>query len=381
MKKQRRQLVSKLLILLVFVLGVVITCYPFYSDALNGYLDDYLRARHQMTAKENSQQFEALIKKNQRTAKDAVGDPFGEEVTVNADLEYQQQHRIGEITIPKINIRVPIFDETNNYLLEKGVTVVKGTSSPVGGKGSHSGLAGHRGLPQKKLFTDLPSLVIGDHFILDIFGEKLAYQVISSIVVEPTETGQLAVVPEEDLVTLITCTPYMINSHRLLVTGKRIPYTPTIQKEEGDSQRQVQVKRGLIVSGMLAVFFVSFLFAISLIKKYRLGRRIIDLSFIYRNHDNTPLSQIPFTLFDKKGKQMLYRDGAPFTVCSNQEGKVVFSKLPGGLYCIRAEDAQTCLKLGIKKITQKNVQQYSLKGELMPIVTDGKGGLVVKKNS
>ncbi|MGO3607855.1 MAG: class C sortase, partial [Pseudolactococcus laudensis] len=122
------------------------------------------------------------------------------------------------------HVSLPIFDETNNELLEKGATVLQGTSFPIGGKGTHSVITGHTGLPEKKLFTDLEKLKKGDLFYIEVSGKKLAYRVERFKTVLPTELDSLKIEDSSDLVTLLTCTPYMINTHRLLVTGVRVGF-------------------------------------------------------------------------------------------------------------------------------------------------------------
>ncbi|WP_311744730.1 class C sortase, partial [Staphylococcus pseudintermedius] len=137
---------------------------------------------------------------------------------------------IGIVNIPKIKIKLPIFDTTNDLFLAKGTSLLEGTSYPTGGKSTHAVISGHRGLPSAKLFTDLPDLKKGDVFFIEINKRTLAYEIDQLKVVEPTETEDLLIEKDKDLVTLLTCTPYMINSHRLLVRGHRIPYTPKMAK-------------------------------------------------------------------------------------------------------------------------------------------------------
>ena len=128
---------------------------------------------------------------------------------------------MGVIEIPKIGVRLPIYHGTEDFGLERGVGHMVGTSLPVGGEGTHCGLAGHRGLPSARLFTDLDQIESGDLFYINVLGELLAYQVDRISVVLPHELEYLEVVDGEDYVTLITCTPYGVNTHRLLVRCKR----------------------------------------------------------------------------------------------------------------------------------------------------------------
>ena len=128
---------------------------------------------------------------------------------------------MGSIRIPKISLRLPIYHTTNSEVLKSGAGHVEGTSLPVGGDSTHSALAGHRGLPSARLFTDLGRLEVGDYFYIEVLGQELSYCVDQIVVVLPEEVSYLNPVEGEDHVTLVTCTPYGINTHRLLVRGIR----------------------------------------------------------------------------------------------------------------------------------------------------------------
>ena len=128
---------------------------------------------------------------------------------------------MGYIRIQKIDVTLPVYHTTEERVLQRGVGHLSGTSLPVGGRGSHCVLSGHRGLPEAKLFTDLPKLVEGDTFQLNILNRTLTYEVDQIRIVEPTDFSQLVIDDKEDYCTLVTCTPYGINSHRYLVRGRR----------------------------------------------------------------------------------------------------------------------------------------------------------------
>lgn len=179
------------------------------------------------------------------------------------------------VEVPLIDVYLPIYHGSNLSGLEKGVVHLLGTSLPVGGESTHCALSAHTGLSSNKLFTDLEAVKLGDVFYIHVMKQTLAYQVVRIDVVEPYDTSLLEIVPGEDLVTLITCTPYGINSHRLLVRGSRIPYQEAIQiekevKEERpvvESQWEAMyiqgIKIGLIAGGSLILLVVI----ISLIRK------------------------------------------------------------------------------------------------------------------
>lgn len=131
---------------------------------------------------------------------------------------------MGYVQIPKINVKIPIFHTTSEEVLLTAAGHLEGSSLPVGGEGTHAVISAHRGLPSAALFTDLDRLAEGDCFLLYILDDVLCYRVDQISVVEPEDTSALAAVDGEDLVTLLTCTPYGVNSHRMLVRGYRVPY-------------------------------------------------------------------------------------------------------------------------------------------------------------
>ena len=143
---------------------------------------------------------------------------------------------MGYLEIPKISCELAIYHGTSADVLESGVGHLESTSLPVGGTGTHSVLSGHTGLGDKKLFTDLDQLEVGDMFYIHVLGQTLAYQVDQILVVEPDDTSSLKIDPDQDYVTLVTCTPYGQNTHRLLVRGTRVAYD-----EEAASQDTEQV--------------------------------------------------------------------------------------------------------------------------------------------
>ncbi|HGF7814466.1 TPA: class C sortase [Enterococcus faecium] len=267
MKPKKRKLLD-LLMLFLLLSGIGILAYPFVSDALNNYLDQQIISHYQQQAvKENEEVMakiqENMTKKNQQLAKEggnSGADPFTKKKEpVKKDRTYFEKHTIGILTIPKINVNLPIFDQTTMKLLEKGACLLEGTSYPIGGKSTHAVLSSHRGLSQAKLFTNLPQLKIKDHFYIEINGQYLAYQVEQIKTVEPTETEALQIQEDQDLVTLVTCTPYMINSHRLLVRGHRIVVEPEEIKESLEKVKQAKCTAFLFVSGLIGVLLLLFL--------------------------------------------------------------------------------------------------------------------------
>lgn len=156
-------------------------------------------------------------------------------------LAYAQQLTVGGVMayvdIPKINVCLPVQHGTDADTLERAVGHVVGTSLPVGGSSTHAVLSAHSGMASSKLFSDIDQLTEGDTFYIHVLGDTLAYKVDSIHTVLPTDTSQLQIEDGKDLVTLVTCTPFGINTHRLLVRGHRVPYTPEQETEVAETQK------------------------------------------------------------------------------------------------------------------------------------------------
>ena len=166
---------------------------------------------------------------------------------------------MGYLEIPKIQQDLVIFHGTGTTALERGVGHVEGTSLPVGGESTHAVLAGHRGLQQARLFTDLDLLAEGDKFFLHVLGDVYAYEIDRISVVLPEETQLLDIADGEDLVTLVTCTPYGINTHRLLVRGYRIPYSEKEHAEETAKARPLDlmdISLAALLAGITAMLVI-----------------------------------------------------------------------------------------------------------------------------
>lgn len=146
---------------------------------------------------------------------------------------------MGRLRISSIGVDLPIYHGTDDYTLTLGVGHLRGTSLPVGGTSQHSVLTAHRGLPEATLFNDLNKVGVGDRFVIEVFGEVLTYEVRETRVVEPTEQDALRVSQGEDLVTLVTCTPLGINTHRILVTGERVTPTPVMDVQAAGERPEI----------------------------------------------------------------------------------------------------------------------------------------------
>lgn len=234
--------ISGILFGLLFLVGFGILTYPTISDQWNTYrqsrlISSYQSTVQEMTPEDFTQEWEAAQQFNSTlTQNDIYGDVFSDDEGDLKDTEYWKVLNIsgdgvmGYLSIPKINIKLSIYHGTSDEVLQTGVGHLNGTKLPIGGESTHSVLAAHRGLPSARLFTDIDQLEKGDMFYIHILDETLAYQVdqiLDMVDKDDHETLEKALQIEEgkDQVTLFTCTPYGVNSHRLLVRGTRVPYT------------------------------------------------------------------------------------------------------------------------------------------------------------
>ncbi|WP_105116530.1 class C sortase [Streptococcus suis] len=261
------------------VMGVVLACgigilsYPFIRNSLNDLMNQQIIQHYQQQANQKSTEeyqlkLAEMEAKNKQFAYQNISpgfDPFSEEARKVEDLKtVYEDYVLGVISIPKIQIRLPIFDQTREDFLARGATYLEGTSFPIGGESTHSVISGHRGLTEAKLFTDLPDLVEGDRFYIELKESEIhAYQVDKIQVVDPSDVSSLQIVEGQDYVTLVTCTPYMVNSHRILVRGHRIPYKAEIMEAEVKQVADLPVNYIPLFIGIP----LSFIFLAILLKK------------------------------------------------------------------------------------------------------------------
>lgn len=220
---------SNAIFILVVLIGLSFLLYPTISDYINKLhhskaIDEYVKNVAVLEKDEYDKLWEEAYSYNADTANRT--DPFtqtnAQKAVYDKRLNIIGTGMMGYIEIPSINCNLPIYHGTSNSVLQRGIGHIDWTSLPAGGKNTHSVLSGHRGLPSAKLFTNLNNVVIGDIFVIRILNETLTYEVEQILTVEPDDTSALQIVKGEDLCTLVTCTPYGINTHRLLVRGHRI---------------------------------------------------------------------------------------------------------------------------------------------------------------
>lgn len=243
----------KLRILAVFLLiaGILVLLYPTISNRFNQWRAEQMSTTYQEVVKaipddHFAKELEKARKYNEKLTGESVPDVFAlrekhDDPLYDSLLNVTGDGMMGEVEIPAINVKIPIFHYTTDHVLQQNVGHLAGSSLPVGGKGTHAVLSAHRGLPSAKLFTDLNLLKKGDLFFIRVLNEFLAYKVDQMIEVEPTETASLAIDRDKDLCTLFTCTPYGVNTQRLLVRGHRVDYTPEETKKAFEDAKDLRV--------------------------------------------------------------------------------------------------------------------------------------------
>lgn len=231
--------------LLVILLGIGILVYPSLSEYLSELNGSRATASYDDSVLQLEQdRLDQLLAQAQEynrqlagtsTGKAPLSDDEGNPITPESYwdlLNVDSAGMMGYIEIPKLNTTIPIYHGTSEAVLQVGVGHLQNTSLPVGGESTHAALSGHRGLPTRSLFTDLDQMEVGDRFYIKVLNETLCYTVDQILTVLPHEMDALAIEEGKDYVTLITCTPYGINSHRLLVRGVRTPYDPQQHQNE-----------------------------------------------------------------------------------------------------------------------------------------------------
>ena len=273
--------------ILAFLLALLITLYPVISNYINERYASEIHTAYEEIIQQagNSALLEAkkqAIAYNEAITPGTAGEAYSQVALTDASRDYESQLNIagdgtmGYVEIPKISVNLPIYHGTGNDSLERGVGHLLGSSLPVGGTSTHAILTGHSGMATQKMFTDLEQLSVGDVFYLHILDETLAYQVDRIKTVLPYDTSLLGITSGRDYCTLVTCTPYGINTHRLLVRGTRIAYEEaeviveeTAQEKQPQSRWEEKYLLGLLL-GVLAVL-ILFLAAVIFIwirKKY-----------------------------------------------------------------------------------------------------------------
>ncbi len=267
--------IKNLLALIILIIGLGLILYPTISNYINS-------SKHHKAII----QYKEDIKKIDSTEYNKILDDVRkynellynsniklDEYKTGKDLKYTELLNInstgimGYIEIPKIKIVLPIYHGTSEEVLQKGVGHLEGSSIPIGGENTHSIISGHRGLPSSKLFTDINKLKIGDTFTIKVLNETLTYKVDQIKTVEPDEVGLLTIEKGKDYCTLVTCTPYGINTHRLLIRGHRIETPENENNTELIDKLEKENNYILIITCILISLLVISLLILKILKK------------------------------------------------------------------------------------------------------------------
>lgn len=277
--------IANVLFGLLFLIGFGILVYPTVSDQWNTYrqsrlISNYEAVVENLTEEDFSDEWQKAIAFDQALVQNNLyGDVFGEDDGELESTEYWKVLNVandgvmGYLSIPKINVKHAIYHGTGDKVLQTGIGHLNGTKLPIGGESTHSVLAAHRGLPSARLFTDLDQIKKGDMFYIHVLDEVLAYQVdqiLDMVDKDDHETLEAALQIEEgkDQVTLFTCTPYGVNSHRLLVRGTRVPYNGEEEAETSVAESMLKTVQNYymlyLILGLsitfLIILFMRFLF-------------------------------------------------------------------------------------------------------------------------
>ena len=274
--KKRKMTIKDIIRLLVLIVAFAVLLYPTVSSYVNEkngskVVSNYDAESVRLSNAEKEKMLEEARAYNKEMLSNIdLIDPFSQgEKSLDARYEsllnIDGSGMMGYIRIPKIKVEIPIYHGTSESVLQAGVGHFWGTSLPVGGESTHTVLTGHRGLPTKTLFTNMDKLVKGDVFYIKVLDETLAYKVDQILTVLPEETEALSIVPGQDYATLVTCTPYAINTHRLLVRGHRIPYEEAVKIEKNTSTgielsfttKVLIVTLGIIFIGLIIAMLYS----------------------------------------------------------------------------------------------------------------------------
>ena len=268
---------STIFLVLVFVVGLSLLLYPTVADRWNARTQSRAIASYtESVAKLDTERYDAIWAEAEAYNKALPGqtnryhpDDLFHKQYLNA-LDVSGSGVMGYIEIPDINVSLPIYHGTDPAVLQVAVGHIEGSSLPTGGLGSHIALSGHRGLPSAKLFTDIDQMEVGDTFLLTILDRTLTYEVDQIRIVEPEDLSDLELEASQDYCTLITCTPYGINTHRLLVRGHRV------ENQEGPNLIHVPSDAYLVDTLLVAPLVAAPLLALLLIwllLRYRGGKK------------------------------------------------------------------------------------------------------------
>lgn len=265
-KKKKKGMNSTILIIVLIVAGLLVMFYPTISNIYNEITGSY--AIQEFNEQMGSQN-EDILAEQRRMAEAYNAALLNNPNEINCEYKYDDimdfgNGMMGYIEITAIDVYLPVYHSVDESVLSKGVGHIPKTAFPIGGENNHSVLSGHTGLPSAELFTDLEEVEVGDQFFIHILDETIAYEVDQILVVLPEEADNLLPVAGEDYCTLVTCTPYGVNSHRLLVRGSRIPFVEEaeavveLQEEDANYWTIILICAGVGIAVLILVLGIKF---------------------------------------------------------------------------------------------------------------------------
>ena len=279
---------SKIVIILIFLAGLSLLLYPFVANQWNNHRQKQLIGNYESVISDKEAagniDYAAEMKKaeayNDALLPSILPDSFAvADASTETDSSYEDSLNIagdgmmGIVEIPKIAIKLPIYHGTGDEVLQKAAGHLEGSSLPIGGESTHAVISAHRGLPSASLFTDLDQLEIGDHFLIHVLDETLCYEVDQILVVDPEDTSALAVEDGEDLVTLLTCTPYGVNTQRLMVRGHRVPYEEQSVADEQTPLSGLSLHTNYLLWVVLGIVITGVFILILFIREKKLQKK------------------------------------------------------------------------------------------------------------
>ena len=275
MKKWIKEQKVNLILCLIILIGIGLLSYPSVADWWNSIhqtraIASYATAVSRLDTEEFDRMFEKAEEYNRKLADTGIKWSMteGEIQEYNSILDIAESGIMGYIDIPKIRQTLPIYHGTDDAVLQVAIGHLAGTSFPVGGESTHCVVSGHRGLPSARLFSDLDKLVVGDIWTMTILNRTVTYEVDRIRIVEPEDVSELQIAEEKDYCTLLTCTPYGINSHRLLVRGHRIPNLDGDANVTADAMQVDRTMVAIVVAALMLLILVTY-FAVISSKWYR----------------------------------------------------------------------------------------------------------------
>lgn len=285
-KKKRRRKIKNAILSFIFLVGFLILAYPIISRTYYRVISSeqialFDKEKAKLLPEEVTRRIELARAYNSYLNNEISEDPYSDEKKEEGRAEYARMleinEQIGHVEIPTIDVDIPIYAGTTENVLQKGAGHLEGTSLPVGGNSTHAVITAHSGLPTAKLFTDLRKVEVGDKFYVHNLAEVLAYQVDQILVIDPSDFKDLLIVPGHDYVTLLTCTPIMINTHRLIVRGHRVEYVQEVEERIIAENKTSFMYRYLFYIACGIIFLLLIWIILLRKRKKKIEKRLQDL--------------------------------------------------------------------------------------------------------